>query len=218
MGLVHIRCSYNNKYWHKQSENSLWIAPLPDESNENHSDWSCTLFKPIYVNGQDATQGIHFRSKSPNNELCDVCTIIDWETLLVLPKHVAFKGNNGKYLTAAFKEGHQYVHFSSDDIEAPGVSTISNETRLEISKIVVSRDIYNVDYHLLDSRIYNQTMITMATENVVNDSQEPNTVDLKVSYVETKTATWNLSVSLKLGAKLTFETGIPLIIDGKVEL
>ncbi|CAA3023403.1 uncharacterized protein LOC111384706 [Olea europaea var. sylvestris] len=333
-GLVHIRCSYNNKYWRKQSENSLWIAALADESNENHSDWSCTLFEPVYVNGQDATQGVRFRSvqnkhyaclwraaepyssclyagsESPNNELCDVCTIIDWETLLVLPKHVAFKGDNGKYLTAAFQERHQYLQFSSDDIGAPGVgnevfitsngsvviksdyygkfwrrspnwiwadtdlnitdpssidntkvsndllfwpiklgdkevalrnlgnnyfckrlttegkesclnagvSTISKEARLEVSEIVVSRDIYNVDYRLLDSRIYNQTAITMATGNAINDSQEPNTVDLKLSYVETKTTTWNAGVSLKLGAKITFETGIPQIIDGKVEL
>ncbi|CAI9772399.1 unnamed protein product [Fraxinus pennsylvanica] len=333
-GLVHIRCSYNNKYWRKQSKDSLWIAALANESNENHSDWSCTLFEPVYVNGQDAAQGVRFRSvqnkhyaclwraakpyssclyagsESPNNELCDVCTIIDWETFLVLPKHVAFKGDNGKYLTAASKEGHQYLQFSSDDIGAPGVgnevfitrngsvviksdyygkfwrrspdwiwadtnhkitdpssidntefsddllfwpiklgdkevalrnlgnnyfckrlttqgkesclnagvSTISKEARLEVSEIVVSRNIYNVDYRLLDSRIYNQTVITVATGNAVNDSDLPNIVDLKLSYVETKTATWNASVSLKLGAKITFETGIPLIIDGKVEL
>ncbi|CAI9776769.1 unnamed protein product [Fraxinus pennsylvanica] len=96
-----------------------------------------------------------------------------------------------------------------------GVSTISNEARLVVSETVVLRDIYNVDFRIQDSRIYNETVITMATENAVNDSQEPNTIDLKLSHVETNIATWNVSVSLKLGAK---EIGTPKITDGKVEL
>ncbi|KAL7261228.1 hypothetical protein ACSBR1_006800 [Camellia fascicularis] len=43
----------------------------------------------------------------------DLYTIIDWESLFILPKCVAFRGNNGKYLSPCSIKGHQYLHFSS---------------------------------------------------------------------------------------------------------
>ncbi|KAL7170617.1 hypothetical protein ACSBR2_035489 [Camellia fascicularis] len=52
----------------------------------------------------------------------DLYTIIDWESLFILPKCVAFKGNNGKYLSPCSIKGHQYLHFSSSsDITDPMV-------------------------------------------------------------------------------------------------
>ncbi|KAK8364854.1 hypothetical protein V6Z11_A02G011600 [Gossypium hirsutum] len=49
-------------------------------------------------------------------------TIIDWETLVFLPRHVAFKGNNGQYLCLRQIEGHPYLQFSSGDIGDAGVT------------------------------------------------------------------------------------------------
>ncbi|KAL7241137.1 hypothetical protein ACSBR2_006711 [Camellia fascicularis] len=52
----------------------------------------------------------------------DLYTIIDWESLFILTKCVAFKGNNGKYLSPCSIKGHQYLHFSSSsDITDPMV-------------------------------------------------------------------------------------------------
>lgn len=50
------------------------------------------------------------------SDLRDRFIIIDWESLVVLPKHVAFKGNNGCYLQGIWQEGHPYLQFSSNDI------------------------------------------------------------------------------------------------------
>ncbi|GFY94418.1 hypothetical protein Acr_09g0008640 [Actinidia rufa] len=95
-GLVHIRCCYNNKYWvyaddaktivrfrHVQLGHNacLWRAAPPHES---------CLFAG---------------SAQPDKDRCDVYTIIDWESLLILPKHIAFKGDNGNYLSARWIEG-----------------------------------------------------------------------------------------------------------------
>uniref|UniRef100_A0A803LNT4 Agglutinin domain-containing protein n=1 Tax=Chenopodium quinoa TaxID=63459 RepID=A0A803LNT4_CHEQI len=52
----------------------------------------------------------------------DVFTFINWESLFNFPKHVAFKGDNGKYLGAFEQKGIQYLSFSYDDLEDPKVS------------------------------------------------------------------------------------------------
>ncbi|CAK9160843.1 unnamed protein product [Ilex paraguariensis] len=48
----------------------------------------------------------------------------DSESPVILPKHVAFKGANGKYLSAQWIEGYRYLKFVSDDI---GDETVGNE-------------------------------------------------------------------------------------------
>ncbi|KAI9077499.1 hypothetical protein K1719_040521 [Acacia pycnantha] len=323
-GLVHIRCCYNNKYWVRWTQNHWWIVAGADEPEEDQSKWSCTLFKPIYVDADD-TKTVRFLhvqlghyaclwriaapfasclfagSEIPNNDSCDVCTIVDWESLLIMPKHVAFKGDNGQYLSARWIEGHEYLQFGSNDVGDPtvgneifttfdgnirvksdhfdkfwrrspnwiwadsndttnnnsdtlfwpikvdnnvvalrnlgnnnfckrlttegetsclnaGVSTISKEAQIEVEELVISRQIYNVNFRLLDARIYSQRVITMATGVAINRTQEPNNAEVKLSYTETKSSTWNASVSLKLGVKTSFQTGVPIIAEGKIEV
>ncbi|XP_028085811.1 uncharacterized protein LOC114286803 [Camellia sinensis] len=145
--LVHIRCCYNNKYlvirW--SPNNQGWIVAGADEPNEDQSIWSCTLFEPIYVQGTDGVRFRHVQlgryvclwrdpppryacllanSANIDKDGCDVYTIINWESLLILPKHVAFKGDNGKYLSARMIERHPYLQFASSDI---GDERVGNE-------------------------------------------------------------------------------------------
>ncbi|CAI9109410.1 OLC1v1009228C1 [Oldenlandia corymbosa var. corymbosa] len=143
--LVHIKCVYNNKYWRRENPNVLWITATGDEPNENRCDQSCTLFEPVYVNGKDPTEGVRFRHvqsmnyvclwhaeephasclhmglADPNSELRDVVIVIDWDNLVILPKHVTFKGDNGLYLDVFTESGNVYQKFSSNDPGAPGV-------------------------------------------------------------------------------------------------
>ncbi|KAG5547082.1 hypothetical protein RHGRI_012946 [Rhododendron griersonianum] len=99
-----------------------------------------------------------------------------------------------------------------------GVDTISKEARLVVEELVVSREIYNVNFHLLDARIYNQSIVTMVTKTDTNDTQESNTATLKFLRNETKSSTWTGTVSFKLGVKTEIQTGIPFIVEGKVEV
>lgn len=322
-GLVHIRCCYNNKYWVRWSKNHCWIVAGADEPDEDQSLWSCTLFEPVHVDGD--AQTLRFRhvqlghyaclwrlpppygsclfagSTSPDNDLCDVCTIIDWESLLILPKHIAFKGDNGQYLSARTIDGYPYLEFASSDIGDPtvgnevfttqdgsvriksdyfdrfwrrspnwiwadsddsttnnpdtlfwpvrvdknvvalrnsgnnnfckrlttegktsclnaAVSTISREARLEVAELVLSRNIYNVNFRLMDARIYDQSDIVMTTAEAINRTHEPHTQQVKLSYTETKSRTWKGNVSLKLGVNITMESGVPCIANGKLEI
>lgn len=46
-----------------------------------------------------------------------VTNFIDlWESLVILPKHVAFKGSNGSFLGGVWAESHQYLQFATDDM------------------------------------------------------------------------------------------------------
>ncbi|KAK4254442.1 hypothetical protein QN277_009826 [Acacia crassicarpa] len=322
-GLVHIRCCYNNKYWVRWSQNHWWIVAGADEPEEDQSKWSCTLFKPIHIDADAKTvRFLHVQlghyaclwrigapfdsclfvgSENPDKDSCDVCTIIDWESILIMPKHVAFKGDNDQYLSARWIDGLRYLQFASDDIGDPtvgneifttydgsirvksdyfdkfwidchtwvraesddttdnnrdtlfwpikvdnnvvalrslgsnnfckrlttegktsclsaGVSTIAIFARLKVEELVISRQIYNVNFRLLDARIYNQRVLTMATGVAINRTQEANNAEVKLSYTETKSSTWNASLSLKLGVKTTFKTGIPFIAKGRIEV
>ncbi|KAF5956324.1 hypothetical protein HYC85_003549 [Camellia sinensis] len=146
-GLVHIRCCYNNKYLVRWSPKHNWIVAGADEPMEDKYNWASTLFEPLYIDG--VAQTIRFRhihysyyaclwraapphdfglfigSSTLDQDLRDVYTIIDWESLLIMPKHVAFKGNNDTYLGTRLLEGRLYLHFSSSsDIGDP---TVGNE-------------------------------------------------------------------------------------------
>ncbi|XP_022155409.1 uncharacterized protein LOC111022557 [Momordica charantia] len=136
---MHIRCSYNNKYWVRQSPDSNYIVAIGTKQENDQSKWSCTLFEPIY----DADhKGYRFRHVQLGYELFRASlfdefpdgllakekgatieewednafnTLIDWDSLVILPKHVTFKGSNGKYL----KYNGHYLQFSGTDVENP---------------------------------------------------------------------------------------------------
>ncbi|XP_050141124.1 uncharacterized protein LOC126617108 [Malus sylvestris] len=292
-GLVHIRCCYNNKYWVRRLQTHNWIVAGADEPLEDES--KCPPYDSCLIAASGAS----------NSDLCDACLIVNWDSLLVLPKYIALKSNNGRYLSAQWIELHPYLQFKSDDIGDPtvgnevfhagdgsvriksnhhgkfwrrspnwiwpdselhdnennkdllfwpvkldgkflalrrnlgnnfflqesqrggggeynclnaAVPTITQDARLELEEVVVSRSFYNVNFHVLDARVYNQRVVTMATGDAINRAKEQNTVDMKLSYKEIRSSTWNTSVSFKSGIKTTMETGVPLIAHGQIEV
>ncbi|TYG77846.1 hypothetical protein ES288_D02G008700v1 [Gossypium darwinii] len=135
-GLVHIRSSQNNKYLVSDETRITATARKPEE---DRSKKSCTLFKLISVDDSATdVQIVHVQSRkhlwvireTPNlftsehlDEYSrDMFTIIDCESLVFLPRHVAFKGNNGQYLCLRQIGGHPYLQFSSGDIGDAGVT------------------------------------------------------------------------------------------------
>ncbi|KAK9927767.1 hypothetical protein M0R45_024934 [Rubus argutus] len=126
IGLVHIRCSHNKKFLRVVSENSGRLTPLADEPEEDQSKWSCTLFEPRPVDGNpDQVRLFHVRRQkysywstidtffAGNDDpgYGDLLEVIDLESLVVLPKHVAFKGPNEKYLGTVVLNNQRYLAF-----------------------------------------------------------------------------------------------------------
>ncbi|KAK9108021.1 hypothetical protein Syun_024032 [Stephania yunnanensis] len=228
--------------------------------------------------------------------------VIEWDKLVIFPKHVAFKGDNGSYLKAKTIEDHPYLKFEAKDIGDPTVGhevflnrdgslriksiargkfwklspswiwcdaayeksyhddslfkpvklgsnvvalrnqrnksycarlttegkedclnasmgSVVNEARLVVEEHALSRIINDVDFHLDRARIDIKEVILGMSSKLVNSSKNgKSSTMVKLSYQESKSKTWSSSVSLSLGVKTTFEVGIPLVANGKIEI
>ncbi|XP_022157628.1 uncharacterized protein LOC111024289 [Momordica charantia] len=52
-----------------------------------------------------------------DDEIYALSTLVDWDSLFILPKHVAFKGDNGQYLSFS----SPYLKFSNSDVKDSSV-------------------------------------------------------------------------------------------------
>lgn len=58
----------------------------------------------------------------------------------------------------------------------------------------------------------------MTNGDATDDSNEANTIDIKLSYTIFQSNTWSSTVSAKLGVKTSIEASIPLIAKGQIEI
>ncbi|KAL7170614.1 hypothetical protein ACSBR2_035486 [Camellia fascicularis] len=212
---VRIKSHHLGKFWGRNNQN--WILADSDDSisssssnnNNNSSSFSSVLTR-IFIGR--SKKGRNQKQKQENNSLeSDML----FRPTKVGNNVVALRSlGNGK-LCKILSSANGKINCLSAD-----VSTISAEVHLEVDETFTSRKIYNVNFRLGDARIYNGSILMLATEDAINRTQEPKIVDVKLSYSESKTCAWNSSVSLKLlGVKTTIQTTVPLIIaKGKIEL
>ncbi|KAK8540187.1 hypothetical protein V6N13_048712 [Hibiscus sabdariffa] len=323
-GLFHIRSCQNNRYW-ERNKIPDWITATALKKEEDQTKPSCTLFKLISVDsamktvrmvhvqsgnylclwgtGQPATDCCVLASYNVyDHQGCDIFQLIDWSSFLILPRYVAFKGHNGKYLCLRYQDPNwAYMQFATDDIgdstvpceifvttdgilrikptctdkfwrRSPNwiwadsddtssnnkdtlfrpvkvdsktiglinlgnncfckslttegktdclnaaVPSITKEAQLTVEEPVLTREIYGVKYNLDYSRVYGESVLIVARNSASNFTQESSTLDVKLSYTDTKTSTWKTTFSLKLGMKATMDFSLPLIFEGKIEL
>ncbi|PIA42252.1 hypothetical protein AQUCO_02000013v1 [Aquilegia coerulea] len=147
-GWVHIRCCYNNKYWVK-ANGMLWVVAGAEEPEEDQYKPSCTLFKVeknksnvgfrhiqlgkfaclSRAGAQQFRGGMYLLSATLDKNLCLLYTPMNWENLVVFPKRVAFKGDNGRYLCSRIIDGYPYLQFAEtarDETAEFEVTTIGN--------------------------------------------------------------------------------------------
>ncbi|KAE8712293.1 hypothetical protein F3Y22_tig00110258pilonHSYRG00104 [Hibiscus syriacus] len=324
--LVHIRSCQNNKYWERPS-NPHYITATADNKEEDQSKESCTLFRILFVNAADQNRvriqhvqsGCYlclWYSNNPALYRCvlakytvfdhqdaDIFTVIDWSSLLFLPRYLAFKGDNNQFLCVRYVNNgsNPFLQFTTGDIGDPTVpfevfptndgnirfkqisnqnywrrspdwiwadsndtstnnrdtlfravkvddqtiglinlgnnhfckrltaennrdclnaqlTTLTKEAHLKVEEAVLTREIYGVKYDLDKSRVYDETILSLDERTSVNETQQSSTLDVPLSYEDTRTSSWNTDLSLMLGLASTMEFKIPLIYDGKIEL
>ncbi|KAI3906017.1 hypothetical protein MKW98_021832 [Papaver atlanticum] len=136
-GFIHIRCLQNNKYW---SNSGDWVTATAVKPEEDMSDQHCTLFQPIFLKLNDnnhhvvklrhANTGEFVRMHNDNNDYngcltlrpqlqpdddnTDVCTFIDWESVVMLPDVIRIKGDNGDHLRVYTKVLMKFQSKSDD--------------------------------------------------------------------------------------------------------
>ncbi|XP_050233126.1 uncharacterized protein LOC126681624 [Mercurialis annua] len=158
--LVHIRCCYNNKYLRRRDEGASVVGATASAADEDQSKWSCTLFDPLPVDDKTyrfrhVQSGYNLYQKRSNDDYngclfiatsnddasgSDLFSITDWESLVILPRHVVFKGDNGKYLRYRGTDGDDHMEFECDDI---GSIKLTNETVISFEGNVCFRLDYN---------------------------------------------------------------------------
>ncbi|XP_074378583.1 uncharacterized protein LOC141720127 [Apium graveolens] len=321
-GLVHIRSCYNNKYL-VLNENNNWFAAKAEKPEEDQFKRSCTLLRPTSVDGDPKKirlTNVHLENylclsraaapyygcvlagcSDPDASSCDVFHVIDWQSLVLLPKYVAFKGDNDKFLRALWYLKHGYLQFSaanmadhlmlvgneivetsngnicirnlhwkkywrlspdwiwadstdpssygtefepvkiSDDTIAlrsiannlfckrlttggvenclnAGSGTIDTYSKLKVSELAISRKIENVNFRLMDARIYGESVVMMSSSSFTNNGSEIQEQTFHLSYKDPALSTWSWNVSLKTSVETTFKLGLPMIEDGEVKL
>ncbi|OMO73375.1 Agglutinin [Corchorus olitorius] len=146
--LVHIRSFQRNRYLERTPNNPSitgisdgglnWITATAEKPEEDRSKESCTLFRFTRVDN-NTFRILHVQSNcelslwrpASGNSLVradasintatatgDVFEIIDWNSLMILPKYVAFRGQNGNYLRVTTIQGQgqvPYLQFSATD-------------------------------------------------------------------------------------------------------
>ncbi|KAM7489292.1 hypothetical protein LguiB_026776 [Lonicera macranthoides] len=188
--LVHIKCCYNNKYFVRWSPSHYWIAAAADKPEEDESKWSCTLFEILPIDAKT----IRFRHIQLGHYACL------WRL-----------GSENVYDSCLFAG---VPEFDKDQCD---VFTIIDWESL-CKELATSRHIYNVNYHLKNATIYDQSLLLLASGTVVNRTKQPNTFVVKLAYIDSKSKAWNASV-LNKGVTTHIVASFPVInADGKVEI
>ncbi|XP_004305001.1 PREDICTED: uncharacterized protein LOC101297173 [Fragaria vesca subsp. vesca] len=341
-GRVHIRCSYNNKFLALRGEGDSVVAPVAEQPVEDESAWGCTMFVPSYIfhNSNHNVQLLHVQRgrnlfidqqnlllgvseqvpAHPQTAYHMIFSFTDLVPLFMMPRHVAFKGDNGQYLRFMTISNQPFLQFSSavdkwhpsvlqevendffgygdnsfrikchnsnvrdgywrrnrdsdpewihaDSVLFPHLSPVSHrwgdsifraakvgesaegiivafrstndnhlmrgsasnvqnvlratastivpEARFLLEELVRSRLIYNVNFNLLDARIYSNEPELVTGQSFNNVTSLPQNMELTFTYTQSKTSTWNATVSTTVGVSTTFRTGVPFIADGEI--
>ncbi|XP_074270318.1 uncharacterized protein LOC141594000 [Silene latifolia] len=185
-GLVHIKSRYTNRFLVRWSPNHNWITASAHQLNENKSEWSCTLFKPIIIEqgvtikvrimhvqlghylslwrtGEPFNSCLFAGSKDIDRDSCDVFSVIDWSSVFKLPKIVAFRGENGKYIGAYLHNGRPCLQFSFDNPNDPKIA----------QEVYHSRD----GTVFIKSKHYGKFWRLDKDDLIVADVIEPNNID-----------------------------------------
>ncbi|KAF5195605.1 hypothetical protein FRX31_014804 [Thalictrum thalictroides] len=81
--------------------------------------------------------------------------------------------------------------------------SITPTTERVVEELVLSRNIYNIEFQTLNARVYSESLIAVATGTAVNDiyGTESKSFTLKMVYKDIKTTTWNRAILLRVELK-----------------
>ncbi|KAI3984145.1 hypothetical protein MKX01_028005 [Papaver californicum] len=114
-GLVHIRSLQNNKYWFWEGNENGFVtatAPIFLKSDDNRILSLLHVRTGYYVVSNPIQSGLLTLSRIKNY---DLCTFLDWESIVVLPDLIRIKGvKSGNHLKA-FEDGFMDFNRQADN-------------------------------------------------------------------------------------------------------
>eukprot|EP01018_Ginkgo_biloba_P034723 Gb_22566 [translate_table: standard] len=88
--------------------------------------------------------------------------------------------------------------------------------RLIVAEPVLKRRLYSVNYDLDNAQIYDWQTIALGTRKATNSSPYYDDVAVSLAYTQTKSRSWNASLTVGVGVEVTVEAGIPLVEESSV--
>ncbi|CAI0434876.1 unnamed protein product [Linum tenue] len=155
-GLVHLRCSYTNKYWVSYWESLLVLPKHVAFKGDNGQYLLLAGSKALStLNSLAATLAIHPWGMSPNwtwgdssDSTTDNADTLFWPVKVRKSVIVLRNYNNSYFYKRLTTEGKPSCLNS-------GVSTISKEARIGVEEVVISRSIYDMDFYLMSDSTTN---------------------------------------------------------------
>ncbi|KAL4015295.1 hypothetical protein IC575_027539 [Cucumis melo] len=118
---------------------------------------------------------------------------------------------NGRFVTRYTGDGKvDFLNASSE--------TITKQAELEIYEPVISRELCNFKYRTMDAKIYDEQVLTMATEEAVNTSSKETTMAISLRYLEESSKTWESSLTVGVGIEASIKAGIPLLLESEIKV
>ncbi|KAL8128132.1 uncharacterized protein LOC141720124 [Apium graveolens] len=96
--------------------------------------------------------------------------------------------------------------------------TINSWAKLKVSELVISKKVENVNFRLMDARIYGESIVLMDSSSNTNQGNATQEQIFDLSYKVKTSSTWSSTVSLKASIETSFSVGLPLIMDGEVKV
>ncbi|XP_074303366.1 uncharacterized protein LOC141637844 [Silene latifolia] len=130
--LFHLKSRYNNKFLTRWLPERYWISASADRPNEDQNSWTCTLFKPTFVQDGDTTKirlkHVHHgcnlllwsapnfdsylivgSSEENDSKNRDVFNVLDWKSMFESSQRVAFQHQStNQYLGTRVTNGIPY--------------------------------------------------------------------------------------------------------------
>ncbi|XP_047961326.1 uncharacterized protein LOC125206074 [Salvia hispanica] len=132
---VHLRFTYNNKYWQKSRDNNNLVT-ASNQPVEDTTDPFCTLFEPSVTPGH--VKFTHVQTGLPvlyiyvpsslyigGNFGTGTFGMTDGDALVKMPKHITLKGDNGMYLKAIERYGARLQFGSNDATDKLSAHTVT---------------------------------------------------------------------------------------------
>jgi hypothetical protein len=79
-------------------------------------------------------------------------------------------------------------------------------------------EVYDVVYQTDLSKIFDTKPVSLASQSVSNYSDTPQTMTIQITQSYNTTSSWSQTDGITVGAKTSFQTGIPFIAEGKIEI
>ncbi|KAM3262932.1 hypothetical protein ACQJBY_053216 [Aegilops geniculata] len=109
---------------------------------------------------------------------------------------------------------------SIDDCMNAGSKSFMKKARLDIEEPVITREIYNIEYHKNDNhRFYDTSNMNMVTASAINRTSKENTIKSSLTVTRIESSRWESTAIHKASVKASISYSIiPKILDSKLEV